>query len=240
MSEYFASDDREDIRLVTWEAEREPRLPEKLADKLAEQLRGNPRQKQHLDTFKQFLIGSGDRTERLGGRRPWPSREINDETWRYTIPVFAGFSDENNILTVLKDPWHDHRDTSDWLVGQLELDSGSYTEYMVTAIRADARNTVTLQIADPSQYYNWPPGMRPGPDQPVRNWHRISLQLDENYLTDEAEIRYGMSGAAQPFYDIEHLHLTLQATEVELATIGQITTKEDILARLALIQAVAA
>jgi len=206
---------------------------EAAAEALAHQLHTNPEQHRNLDVFKQFLIGADNRAERIHGQRPWPAREHNGETRRYTVPVFAGFSSESTVLAVLKDPWHDHTDPHDWLVGQLDLPSGTYTEYLVTAVRADASNAVSLQIADPSWYNNMPPGMRPGPTQHVRDWHRISLKLDENYLTDQAEIRYGLD-SAQDFYDIEHLSRAMAIEEQGYIEAQRPTTAHDILAQLAL------
>ena len=208
---------------------------ETAAETVAHQLRTHPGQFHNLEVFKQHLIGSENRAERLNGQRPWPAREKGGETWRYTIPVFAGFSDENTVLSVLKDPWHPHTDPDDWLVGQLHLPSGEYTEYLVTAVRADASNAISLQIADPSWYRNMPPGMRPGPSQPVRDWHRLSLKLDKNFLTEQAEIRYGLDGA-QSFYEIEHLANAMMLETREYAEAQQPSTVNDILAQLALRQ----
>lgn len=209
---------------------------EAAAQKLAHQLQLNPNQQQNLDIFKQFLVGSENRTDRISGQRPWPERDIADETWRYTVPVFAGFSNESTVLAVLKDPWHDHKDTNDWLVGELDLPSGSYTEYMVTAVSADSAHYVNLQIADPTWFQNMPPGMRPGPHQPVRNWHRITLQLDKMYMTDYAEIRFGIDTAPQPFYDIEHLGKAITVETQAHTESERFTTRNDLLAQLALSQ----
>lgn len=208
---------------------------EAAAETVAHHLRAHPDQTHNLEVFKQYLIGSENRADRLDGQRPWPAREIDGETWRYTVPVFAGFSSENTVLAVLKDPWHHHTDPADWLVGQLDLPSGAYTEYAVTAVRTDASNAVCLQIADPSWYNNMPPGMRPGPSQPVRDWHRLSLNLDENFLTEQAEIRFGLDGA-QTFYEIEHLAKAMVLEEREYTAAQQPTTVNDILAKLALRQ----
>lgn len=209
---------------------------EHAAQQLAHQLYDNPEQQRRLDIFKQFLIGSENREQRINGQRPWPAREIDGETWRYSIPVFAGFSNESTVLAVLKDPWHDQKNTNDWLVGQIELTSGEYTEYLVTAVNVDASRRVNLQIAEPKWYGNMPPGMRPGPKQALRDWHRISLHLDEKYLTDEAEIRYGMDDKPQSFYDIEHLGRAIAFERQEHTEAERFTTHHDILSQLALKQ----
>ncbi len=209
---------------------------EAAAEKLAHQLHERPDQRHNLDVFKQLLIGADSRADRLAGQRPWPARCHNDEPQprRYTLPVFAGFSSESTVLAVLKDPWHDNTDPADWLVGEIHLPSGTYTEYLVTAVRADASNQVSLQIANPDWYGNMPPGMRPGPKQHVRDWHRVSLKLDENYLTDTAEIRFGLDGGVQAFYDIEHLADAMALEERSYMEAERPTTVHDIMAQLAL------
>lgn len=233
MSEYIAHGNHEYAPIITREIQDDLVPYEQVAQKLAERLRRNPEQRQFLETFERFLVGSGDRDKRINGGHPWPSREIDEQTRSYTIPVFAGFSNINTVLAVLKDPWHHHQDPSDWLVGRLALDTGAYTEYKVSAVQADSGNRVVLQITDPIDYYNMPPGMRPSSNRLVRDWHRVSLHLDKDYFTDEAEIRYGMNGALA-FYDIQHLHRAMDTTTEEDAVVCRVTSKGDVMARLAL------
>lgn len=180
----------------------------------AEQLVDNPDQLARYDQAKWNLLGHADREMRFQGHQPRPKLIGNDNTERtYSIPVFAGYSEETeSVLSIRKDPWTHQNDPDSWLVVEHNLVTGNYVTPGILSSSVDAAHQLWLQLA-PQNLANWPVGKHPALHARRADQLRITGNLDGDYHLATAEFRAGLGGGAVDYKDIEALESMIKLVQ---------------------------
>lgn len=202
---------------------------------LAELMDTHPEVAERFAVMKWLTMGAADRDKRFAGRHPWPERQVNGETYVYSVPVVAGilpqtdqYSGETrySALSVMKDNWRDDPDA--WLVTSLDLCSGKSQQVPVMGVRVDAKRQANI-VLQPDNYANMPPLSRPDiTTTPMRDLRRIDAQLDADYHALRAT-HFDSHRRPSQIIDIELLGEALRRTmgeRLETEVFGDITDKD--------------
>lgn len=173
---------------------------------LAEKLCDTPGGFDNYNYAKCVWLGNPDRSRRLDGEHPWPTRIHNQEPYVYSVPVMAGVDvAHETMLYIGKDNWKPVNDPNAWLVAERRLIGGREIEHRVLHASVDAAHDVRLTLA-PASFDNFPPQMKRAiANRPAYAQSVLSGRLDAQYNLVRASLREGMDGSGGNFEDIEAL-----------------------------------
>ncbi|MGB4761831.1 MAG: hypothetical protein WBP12_00575 [Candidatus Saccharimonas sp.] len=173
---------------------------------LAEKLCDTPGGFDNYNYAKCVWLGNPDRTRRLAGEHPWPSRVRGETKYIYSVPVLAGVdAARETMLFVGKDDWKPVDDPNAWLVAERRLIGGEEIEHQVLRASVDTAHDLRLVIA-PASFDNFPPQMRWAiTHRPMYDQTVLSGRLDKEYNLQLATWCEGLDGSRAEYEDIEAL-----------------------------------
>ena len=181
---------------------------------LAERMCDEPGGYDRYNYAKCVWLGNPDRSQRLAGQHPWPTRIRNGERYIYSVPVLAGVdAEQQRILYVGKDDWKPVEDPNAWLVAERGLLSGEEIERTVLSSRVNSTQQLRLQLA-PASFDNFPPLMKEAMRRkPAYDQIALTGNLDDQYILRQAQLREGLGRRVLQFEDIEALESMIVAVQ---------------------------